>query len=253
MSHCHALKKNNTRCRAFASIESCSDDLVVYKHTCKAHANFFDTFRLTKDLIESLEFWPGIAHFLKDSFENDLICVKEGFVASLRNHSCYSYFYFLAAKYSQGFKPWNQPLYHTTIRILWSWIGRIGPVVITEADILELAKLDPVPGFYAMLYNTGWPWELARNLCAKEDWFENVYHTDVAKHESIIKEFSPNYMDYKDNHKEWLASAKEAYYLRIGSRPFKEELLAVAWSPERLEWCLDIEEMGRVKIEWSKP
>jgi len=247
MSHCHALKKNNTRCRAFASIESCSDELIVYKHTCKAHANFFNTFILTKELIESLEFWPGIASFLKDAFENDLICVKD-LITELRNHSKYAYFYFLAAKYSQGFKLWNIPLYHKTIRILWSWIGRIGPVVITYADILHLVKLDPVPGFYAMLYNTGWPWELARNLCAKEDWFQEFYHADEATHESIITQFSPDLQP----HKEWLASAKEAYYSKIVC-PFKQELLAVALSPERLEWCLDIEEMGRVKIEWSKP
>lgn len=249
MSHCHALKKNNTRCRAFASIESCSDDLIIYKHTCKAHANFFDTFILTKYFVESLEFWPGIVQFLKDAFENDLIRVTEDFVDRLRNHSSYSYFYFLAAKYSQGFKPWNKPLYHKTIRILWSWIGRIGPVEITDKDILNLVKLDPVPGFYAMLYNTGWPWETARNLCAKEDWFEEFYHADETTHESIITQFTLD----TEKHKEWLASAKEAYYLRIGSRPFKEELLAVAWVPERLEWCLDLEEMGRVKIEWTKP
>lgn len=240
MSHCHALKKNNTRCRAFASIESCSDDLIVYKHTCKAHANFFDTFTLNKNLIESLEFWGGISEFLKDAFELGLICVKEDFITSLSNHSKYSYFYFLAAKYSEGFKLWNIPLYHKTIRILHSWIGRIGPVQMTDADLLFLVKPDPVPGFYAMLYNTHSSWEKIRQICVKEDWFEEFYHTDEAIHESIITQFSPNY----SNHKEWLLEAKYAYYLNIRARcPFKDELLEVAWIPERvLDWCVDHEE-----------
>jgi len=250
MSHCHALKKNNTRCRAFASIESCSDELILYKHTCKVHADFFDTFILTKELVESLEFWPGIASFLKDAFENDLICVKEDFVAGLRNHSKYGYFYFLAAKYSQGFKPWNIPLYHKTIRLMNMWRGSIGPVQITYEDLLHLVKIDPVPGFYAIFYNTHIPLTMFLNLCAKEEWFQVVYHVDEAIHEMNIRQFYPNVKDYI----QWLQIAKYRYYLNIrGLYPFKDELLAVAWRPERLEWCLDVEEMGRVKIEWSKP
>jgi hypothetical protein len=240
MSQCHALKKNNTRCRAFASIESCSDDLVVYKHTCKAHANFFDTFTLNKNLIESLEFWGGISEFLKEAFDLGLICVKEDFITGLSNHSKYSYFYFLAAKYSHGFKFWNIPLYHKTIRILYSWIGRIGPVQMTDAEFLHLVKPDPILGFYSVLYNTHWPWETVRQLCAKEDWFEEFYHTDESIHESIITQFSPNY----SNHKEWLNDAKYRYYQNIrDSCPFKDELIAAAWVPERvLDWCMDAEE-----------
>ena len=240
MSHCHALKKNNTRCRAFASIESCTDDLIVYKHTCKAHANYFDKFTLTKSLVESLEFWGGISEFLKDAFEIGLICVKEDFIMSLRNHFKYSYFYFLAAKHSHGFKLWNIPLYHKTIWMLHSWIGRIGPVVITHGDLLHLVKPDPVPGFYAVFYNTQWPWETVRQICAREDWFEEFYHTDVEKHESIITQFTLD----SDNLKKWLQEAKDAYYMNIREQcPFKDELIEAAWVPERvLDWCMDAEE-----------
>jgi hypothetical protein len=70
----------------------------------------------------------------------------------------------------------------------------------------------------------------------------------MEKHESIITQFTQNLQP----HKEWFASAKEAYYSKIVC-PFKQELLTVAWDPERvLDWCVDAEELGRVKIEWTK-
>jgi hypothetical protein len=260
MSHCHALKKNNTRCRAFASIESCSDDLIVYKHTCKIHENYFDTFQLTKNLVESLEFWPGISEFLKEAFELDLVCVKEDFVESLANHSKYSYFYLLAAKFSHGFRPWNQPLYQKTFKLMWIWMGRIGPVQITYADLLALAKIDPMPGFYTMVFSRdsrNMSWMTIYELCASEEWFEVMYHADAATHEHLITQSKEHFrqLPFDAELKEWFRNTKEAYYTNIRRRiPFKEELTAIAWSPERLNWCLDEEVKKRIqKLKFAFP
>ena len=254
MSHCHALKKNNTRCRAFASIESCSDDIITYKHTCKVHATYFDTFTFTKELVESLEFWPGISQFFKEAFELELVCVKEEFVAGLANHSKYSYFYLLAARFSQGFKPWNQPLYKKTFRLMWIWMGRIGPVQITYADLLDLAAIDPVPGFYMLIYSRGSreiSWRTAAELCAKETWFEAVYHADADTHKTAHTLTQSNefiHLPAFEAEYEWLIEAKEIYYANICARiPYKEELVARAWEPERvLAWCVDWEDKSRI-------
>ena len=251
MSHCHALKKNNTRCRAFASIESCSDDVVTYKHTCKVHEKYFDTFQLTKGLVESLEFWPGISEFLKEAFQLELICVKEDFIASLTAHSKYSYFYLLAARFSYGFKPWNQPLYQKTFKLIWAWMGRIGPVTITYLDLFDLAKIDPVPGFYTMLYSRTRQisWATIFELSSKEDWFENMYHTEEAihKHYTQTQDFRIEYMN-------WFLDAKGVYFNTILARyPYKEELIEVAWSPERLDWCLDEEDKERILLYSKVP
>lgn len=255
MSHCHALKKNNTRCRAFASIESCSEDLITYKHTCKVHEKYFDTFQLTKGLVESLEFWPGISEFLKEAFQLELICVKEDFIASLTAHSKYSYFYLLAARFSAGFKPWNQSLYQKTFRLMWAWMGRIGPVQITYADLLDLAAIDPVPGFYTMVYSRGdrqLTWLTAAELCTKEQWFEAVYHADKATHETHLTQSRASFIPipaFEAEYPIWLSKAKEAYYANIQARlPYKEELVAVAWNPERfIDWCLNGEVKERLK------
>jgi len=256
MSHCHALKKNNTRCRAFASIESCSDDLVIYKHTCQTHTNYFDNFKMSKELVESLEFWPGISHFFKEAFELELICVKEDFIASLANHSKYAYFYLLAARFSAGFKPWNQPLYKKTFRLMWVWMGSIGPVQITYADLLDLAAIDPLPGFYTMIYSRGnrdLSWQTAAELCAKETWFEDLYHVDADTHKrahTLItqsREFIPN-PAFEAEYNDWLIKVRQIYYANIQARiPYKEELVAVAWGPERvIDWCLDWEDKSRI-------
>ena len=254
MSHCHALKKNNTRCRAFASIESCSDDLIVYKHTCQVHAKYFDTFQLTKYLVENLEFWPGISEFLKEAFQLELVCVKEEFIESLANHSKYSYFYLLAAKYSQCFKPWNQPLYQKTFRLMWVWMGRIGPVTIHYVDLLALAKIDPVPGFYTMIFSRdsrNMSWMTIYELCVSEEWFEIMYHIDAATHEYHItqsKELFRQSHEFDEQLKKWFSITKENYYTNIRKRlQFKEELLDIAWSPERLDWCLDEEVKKRIQ------
>lgn len=254
MSHCHALKKNNTKCRAFASIESCSDDLIIYSHTCKAHTKYFDTFKFTKSLVESLEFWPGISEFLKNAFELGLLCVKEDFIASLSNHSKYSYFYLLAAKYSEGFRPWNPPLYKKTFKLMWVWIGRIGPVQISYSDLMALAKLDPVPGFYTMVFSRDsriMSWMLIYDLCASQDWFEIMYHTDAATHEHHITQSKEHFRQPNELHEElqeWFTLIKDSYYKNIRQRiPFKEELNAIAWCPERVvQWCLDEEDKARI-------
>lgn len=254
MSHCHALKKNNTRCRAFASIESCSEDLITYKHTCQVHTNYFSTFKLTKDLVESLEFWPGISEFLKEAFQLELVYVKEEFITSLTNHSKYSYFYLLAARFSKDFKPWNQPLYRKTFRLMWQWMGRIGPVTITYLDLFDLAKIDPVPGFYTMLYSrsTRISWATIFELCSKEDWFENMYHTEGPTHKHLLtqsKEYSHiEQPPFESEYMDWFIDAKGVYFDTIIARyPYKEELVEVAWAPERLDWCLDEEDKVRIK------
>ena len=255
MSQCYALKKAYTRCRAFASIESCSDDVVTYKHTCQAHATYFDTFTFTKELVECLEFWPGISQFFKEAFELELVCVKEEFIASLANHSKYSYFYLLAARFSQGFKPWNQPLYKKTFKLMWVWMGRIGPVQITYADLLDMAAIDPVPGFSMLIYTRSsreLSWRTAAELCAKEKWFEEVYHADQATLERThtltqSNDFAP-LRAFEAEGQGWLTEAKQSYYAIINSRiPYKEELLATAWAPERvLDWCVDWEDKSRI-------
>lgn len=255
MSQCYALKKNNTRCRAFASIESCSEDLITYKHTCKVHANYFESFKFTKSLVESLEFWPGISEFFKEAFQLELVCVKEDFMNSLSNHSKYSYFYVLAARFSAGFKPWNQSLYQKTFRLMWAWMGRIGPVTITYLDLFDLAKIDPVPGFYTMVYSRGdrqLTWLTAAELCTKEQWFEAVYHADKATHETHLTQSRASFIPlpaFEAEYPIWLRKAKEAYYANIQARlPYKEELVAIAWSPERfIDWCLNGEVKERLK------
>ena len=259
MSQCYALKKNNTRCRAFASIESCSEDLITYKHTCKIHENYFDTFQLTKGLVESLEFWPGISEFLKEAFQLELICVKEDFIASLTAHSKYSYFYLLAARFSYGFKPWNQSLYQKTFRLMWVWMGRVGPVTITYLDLFDLAKIDPVPGFYTMLYSRTRQisWTTIFELCSKEDWFENMYHTEEPTHEYHITQ-SPfrqlNIVPFESEYMELFVRSKSLYYNAIVARyPYKEELVEVAWAPERLNWCLDEEDKERILLYRKVP
>ena len=259
MSHCHALKKNNTRCRAFASIESSSDDVITYKHTCKVHANYFNTFKFTKDLVKRLEFWPGIAQFLKEAFELELICVKEDFMNRLSAKSQYSYFYLLAAKFSAGFKPWNQPLYKKTFRLMWMWMGSIGPVQINYADLLDLAAIDPVPGFYTLLYSRGirqLSWETVAELCAKESWFDVIYHAEPSTLEETrnlitqSKNFSLNIPSFEADGPAWLAKAKEIYYANILARiPYKEELIAIGWAPERvLDWCVDWEDKAYITV-----
>jgi len=196
--------------------------------------------------VESLEFWPGISEFLKEAFQLELVCVKEDFIVSLANHSKYAYFYLLAARFSQGFKPWNQALYEKTFRIMWQWMGRIGPVTITYLDLFDLAKSDPVPGFYTMLYSRSRQisWATIFELCSKEDWFEHMYHAPIATHERHTQSqtFRIEYMD-------WFLDAKGVYFDTILARyPYKKEVIEVAWAPERfIDWCLDEDDKNRIQ------
>jgi hypothetical protein len=266
MSHCHALKKNQTGCRAYATVLTCSDDIITYSHTCKLHEDYFQNFKLTKSFIASLEFWPTLRTFLATALELGLICVKEDFIKSLPKQSRYAYFYLLCAKYTTVDLTWNVPLLHKTYNTLWKWMGAIGPVQIGYPDLFELAKKEPM-GFYRMIYcyTHGLApmkaWLKFFDRCAQEDWFEPMFHLDKQLHEThltqTMKDLSnlPIPLESISLYKildtqfiDWLQFAKQRRYEVIRNQcVFKEDLLEVAWEPRRLSWCMDED----VKQRWS--
>ena len=264
MSHCHALKKNHTGCRAYATVLTCSQDLITYSHTCKRHQDYFEKFELTKKFVASLEFWPTLRSFLATAFELELICVNEDFIKSLSAHSTNAYFYLLCAKYTTVDLTWNLPLLNRTYKALWKWMGA-GPVQITYADLFALAKKE-TGGFYRMIYC--YPHGLAPRAtwfkffesCAEEDWFEQMFHVDKDIQQTHLTQTMKDlaklpigldtitlYKILDTEFMDWLLRAKKRRYEIIRQRcVYKEDLLEVAWHPIRILWCLDED----VKRRW---
>lgn len=268
MSHCHALTKGNKRCRQLATIAESTNQSTTYNHVCKAHQEFFHTFQLTEELVENLEYYPGTHIFLRDAMREGLVCVK-GFIENLPPLSIYSYFYLVCVNNSKGFKSsWNPALHKETYDYVWSRFNSSGAVWIHSKHLFLLAALDGPRGFYEMLVAFGKGnrpsqpiWLEFFDEAARQDFFQEMYHTDMSIHENhltqAIKELkdSPKGLTLSrildELFMRWFKTKKRRRYAYLERRlVFKEDLLEVTWEPGRMEWYLDEEQKKRLKLNW---
>ena len=267
MSHCHALTKSGKRCRQLATVAESTSQSVTYNHVCKAHNDFFDTFTLTVELIENLEYYRGTHIFLRDAIREGLICVK-GFIESLPPLSIYSYFYLVCVNNSKGFKSsWNSALHKETYDYVWSRLNSSGAVWIHSKHLFLLAALDGPRGFYEMLVAFGRGYRPCQPIwldffdeAARQDFFQEMYHIDVSLHETYLtqtiealknlpKGFTLSRI-LNELFMRWFLSKKRRRYAYLQRRLiFKEDLLEVAWEPSRMEWWLDEEQKTRLKLK----
>jgi hypothetical protein len=268
MSHCHALTKANKRCRSLALIQEKSEDCITYSHVCKEHTHFFTTFQPTEEMVEDLEYHRGLHIFFRDAIKEGLICVKE-FIASLPAESMYAYFYLVCLNNAKGFQSsWNRPLHLKAFKMVWKRLNSAGPVYIHWGHLFLLAAIDGVEGFYTMLKTSNCDaavWFQLFERASREEFFEQMYHIDISEHEAyrndVIKHLTKDTPStrYLKAYLEgiflyWLKKKKTQRYESLRKRiPFKEELMEVAWNPDRMAWYLDEEQKARVKNEFACP
>lgn len=266
MSHCHALTKDNKRCRGLATILSKTKESITYSHTCHRHTTFFDTFQPTEELIEDLEYSTCLRIFFREALREGLICVK-GLIESLPALSCYSYFYLVCVNNCKGFQSsWNPGLHTETYRMVWERLHSAGPVFITYKHLFLLASLDGVAGIYEMLslfpQNSilGEPWFTFMDRLMKTEFFEQMFHADDTVHEAYIertikklKQNTTTLLTILESGMfiKWMKNKKERKYsyMRNKISPFKDELIEVAWEPSRIRWIMDEGQKARLKSE----
>ena len=269
MSHCHALTKSGKRCRQLATVAESTSQSTTYSHVCKTHERFFDTFQLTDDLAENLEYYCGTHIFLRDAIREGLVCVK-GFIESLPPLPIYAYFYLVCVNNTKEFKSsWNPALHKETYDHVWSRFNSSGAVWIHSKHLFLLAALDGPKGFYEMLMAFGKGnrpsqpiWLEFFDEAAKQDFFQEMYHVDASFHETHLTQA----IEYLKNSPKgltlsrildelfmiWFKRKKNRRYAYLQRRLiFKEDLLEVAWEPSRMEWYLDEEQKMRLGL-WKK-
>lgn len=280
MSHCHALTSKGSRCKSYASVLESSDSVVTYDYTCSKHKEYFkkekipDTWKNNRwRFVRSLEKRPWLRHFIEDALRLGLVVPTEEEIASIPSRSSYTCFILLCAKYVDGFLlDWNSQLSAKVLRNLWIWVGSIGPMTITYSDIFSMIKNSVTTGFYNILITythnriSENPWFKFFERCSEEEWFDEVLHCEF--HEKLIQDSITSLLKskvYRENIPllsiletgqltDWLSAKKSQRYSVLKERivPFKEELLAESWTPERFrKWCLDTEELHELQINWG--
>jgi hypothetical protein len=268
MSHCHALTKGRKRCRQLATIADSTTQSITYNHVCKKHEHFFDSFQLTEELVENLEYYPGLHIFLRDAIREGLVCVKE-FIVSLPPLSIYAYFYLVCVNNAKVFNSsWNPALHKATYDYVWYRYNSSGAVWIHSKHLFLLAALDGPKGFYEMLVAFGKGerptqpiWLDFFDHTAKQDFFQEMYHVDMSLHENYLTQTidslknSPKGLTLSrildEFFMNWFTRTKRRRYAYLERRLiFKEELLEVAWEPSRMAWYLDEEQKTRLKLNW---
>jgi len=252
-----------------ATISESSTQSTTYNHVCKAHEHFFDTFQLTEELVENLEYYSGIHIFLRDAIREGLVCVK-GFIESLPPLPIYAYFYLVCVNNAKGFKSsWNHALHKETYNYVWTHFNSSGPVWLHSKHLFLLAALDGPKGFYEMLATFGKGdrpsqpiWLDFFDHAAKQDFFQEMYHMDESIHEThltqTIKELNgfPKALTLvrilESMFMKWFNTRKRRRYAYLQKRlVFKEDLMEVAWQPGRMAWYMDEEQKARLAY-WQK-
>lgn len=268
MSQCLALTSKSKRCRNYAK----------HDNTCAQHQSHFATakqtwFKLNARFLRSLEFSSAHRFYVTDALKHGMVYIEEEDIRSLPDHSSYTYFIFLCVRFVNGFRiDWNIPLSHRFIKTLWKWYGSIGPVQITNETFFSVIESSPEENFYKVieLYPHGLvperPWFKFFRDCAEQPWFEEILHSD--KNQQRIKDSIAflHKLPIISNRisllgilesgrlEDWLEATKYSRYDVLKSRlaPMKDELLSIAWIPERfMRWCLDEEEKSRIRSVWA--
>ena len=281
MSQCLALTSKMKRCRNYACSSSTADDaarLEADTHTCLQHKGHFNIakkiwFNKNAWFLRSLEFSSAERLYVAEALKHGLVDIQEEDIRKLPDHPSYTYFIFLCVKLVKAFRiDWNAPLSERFIKTLWKWYGSIGPVQITYETFFSVIRNSPQENFYKViqLYPHGLvpekPWFKFFRACADQDWFEEILHSD--KNQERIKDSIAFLHKLPIHHskisllgilesgrlEDWLEATKYSRYDVLKGRlaPMKDELLSIAWIPERFMcWCLDEEEKSRIRDVWG--
>jgi len=255
MPTCYAMTDKGKRCRAYSIINSA---------TCKAHQNHFNDLVskwIKKKMIKDLEFYPARRIYIESALKLRLVEVTKEDIATIPPHTSYTYFILLCARHTDFVLDWNAKLSSKVLRTLWKRVGAIGPVVITYEDIFAMFRTNIVSGFYGSLLayphsNAEINWFEFFELSARAQWFQELIHysynmkvvDEVIVH---LKKLSHEHQNQKQSllhifesgeYMAWFLNKKKQFYTSLECKiePIKEELLEVAWTPERvMEWCMD--------------
>lgn len=268
MYQCLALTNKSKRCRNYSN----------HEYTCAQHQGHFTIakklwFNKHGWFIRSLEFYSAQRLYVTEALKHGLVDIQKEDIRSLPDHSSYTYFIFLCVRFVNGFRiDWNTPLSHRFIKTLWKWHGSIGPVQITNESFFSVIEISPEENFYKVieLYPHGLvperPWFKFFRDCVEQPWFEEILHSD--KNQQRIKDSIAflHKLPILSNRisllgilesgrmEDWLEATKYSRYAVLKGRlaPIKDELLSIAWIPERfMRWCLDEEEKSRMRREWN--
>jgi hypothetical protein len=259
---CYALTAKYKPCRGYPEPGS---------YVCRHHRDYFMYFDMTKICLVNLEFNSILRNHVKNALKRGIITPSKEFVKKMHQKPYHSYAMILFAKYSQpyGFDyRWNIPLLDLSIRNLWRWSGAIGPITVTISDLVDIISADPNELFYKAIYlypyrtfqYTPSHWKNFFTECFEREWFTPVLHVSEdhdRKIEAVCKVLEDKEVDtsfLRVSYKEWFADEKVRYFKMIQSivpHDVKEEIIEVAWNPDRMvDWCLDEDVKQNVK-SWS--
>ena len=264
MSRCYAFTKDYKPCRNYAEIIAYDEGLdgvkeVFYGDTCRLHRGFFNTWldRLPT-FAHGLEWRPMFRNHIARVLKADIKRVPPLLFADLtRYNGNYDHFFYLCAKHMEGFRfSMNPQLCIESMRACWWQSQSIGPVKIPPSYRLDFYRCmeDPKQGFFTVLQTCGIHQQptLGQLMSVVDQLLDSEAGRFAVLDASFPNESSvqsllqfPHLASIHDmiasgEFTAYLLFHRQEVYTKCQRRldPIREELLSVAWMPERvLEWC----------------
>lgn len=286
---CLVLKRNGSLCRNYACLEQTPSGL-VRGFTCRQHQDYFkDSESVKKKWIENvrfseetwgfgrnLEYYPDRLYAIQECLRIGLVNITCEDILSIKLRSMNQWLCFLVlvARHTPDFLSWS--LVGGSLYTLWQRIQGIGPFQYSWRD-LQLFLCSPVnlKQWYTGIQK--YPYEDPEVGFTKEDFyrfFEDSIQNfpewgvkfileseeGIRNNQIYCKQVHPT---MKNRNAILLVTSEEFFTWRMSKKAdwykeqkgkcdtFKEELMAVAWHPDRFfSWCLDWKEKEEMNACW---
>lgn len=287
---CLALTKNHKRCRSYASLEKDANGSIVRGFTCAKHATYFSEPNLsrvkrlllgnytTRGYSVHLEFRDSIREWVRDILIHGLITITKEDIQKIdekwTHGTNHFYFIYLCALYLPTFDPfWGMMLWVRTMQCIWDWSSMIGPITITWSDIQDVICDDrDIVKFYSgiMAYTSehgymdrvAWFRFFEKSASRHPSWIVSVFSICDTVTQTMCEKFSSQFTISESlkeifsdgSYMAWLAAKRSEFYREKQERCslYKNELLMVAWNPDRYKtWCIDTEDLQGLDERWN--